>query len=184
VSDDRALIRAANRRFYEALESADADAMRAVWSTEGLVTLVHPGCTAMLGWDDVIESWRIIFEDIAPWRTSFEEQALRVNGDFAWILGIERYQLSDGEEEGEAGEDGHVEAGEGEADESWEGEGEGEEDEDVVDDEASEDDGRRTVAATHVFHRDDSGWKLVHRHASAFEESSESIAEWLAAKAN
>jgi ketosteroid isomerase-like protein len=196
MSNDREALRAANRRFYNAMEQADADAMRGIWSTEEPVSCVHPNCQAIGGWDDVMESWRILFEEIAPWNISITEHWMEVRDGLGLVMCVERYQLPDGEQAGESeesaseGEDeveeeeekepaaaievddeptAKIEVQEEETDDESEDEGE----------ETEEDDGRRTVVATHVFRLEEGTWKLVHRHSSPFEESEESVANRL-----
>jgi hypothetical protein len=243
MSRDEEDLRSANRRFYQALQSGDESAMRAVWSAEGMVSCVHPGSVLIAGWDDVMESWSILLEDIAQWSIAVEERWMEVRGDLGWVLSVERYEAPEEgeEEEGEGDEDeeddevdeevvaraepgsappeaeeeGAKEAAEGggavrepvipvedvseavaaamereraeaereateaEAErglldeESGGGEGEpesspdaevaGEEEEEEEED---EDEGLRLVMTTHVFHREQGEWKLVHRHAS------------------
>ena len=55
----------ANRRFYQALSDLDLDAMASVWLEEPWVRCVHPGWPMLSGWDDVMESWKRIFDNTA-----------------------------------------------------------------------------------------------------------------------
>ena len=53
----------ANEQFYEAIENADMDLMRAVWAGplfEKAVTCVHPGQSAVHGLERVLRSWALV----------------------------------------------------------------------------------------------------------------------------
>lgn len=193
MTDDEDRLRAVNRAFYDAFESADAATMQTLWSSERVVTCVHPRCCMLTGWDDVIASWGILFEDLPPLHFSVEERSLETHGDFGFITAVEeiRLQDEDDEEDGDEELDGDpFEGAEFEGDEEAiedagegagggggaEGEGDdlelsdGEEGGEAgeVAEEGDDEDGPRAVIATHVFFREATGWKLVHRHASTF----------------
>ena len=51
----------AENAFYDALESADLDAMMAVWADDEEILCVHPGWPRLTGQDQVREGWRRIF---------------------------------------------------------------------------------------------------------------------------
>ena len=50
------------RAFYEALESADLDALMGLWSDEEPIVCIHPGGPRLVGHDAVRESWKGLFE--------------------------------------------------------------------------------------------------------------------------
>ncbi len=51
----------AEAAFYEALESADLEAMMEVWAEDEEIVCVHPGGARLAGYDQVRESWAQIF---------------------------------------------------------------------------------------------------------------------------
>ncbi len=77
------------RRFYEAFESRDLDAMSEVWEHSDRVTCAHPGWAPLHGWGAVVASWLGIFS--GPQRLQFivtDERAV-VAGDIAWVTAEE-----------------------------------------------------------------------------------------------
>ena len=53
----------ANEQFYQAIENADMDLMRAVWIGQGdeeSATCVHPGQSAVHGLSQVLRSWAVV----------------------------------------------------------------------------------------------------------------------------
>jgi len=69
--------------FYEALESADADAMAELWLQDEEVCCTHPGATRLVGYHAVRSSWASILQSgPLPIRTlarhSFESATLTV----------------------------------------------------------------------------------------------------------
>lgn len=57
--------------FYAALETADLEAMMAIWSEDEEIICVHPGGPRLIGYRAVRESWRQLF-------ASGEHLALRI----------------------------------------------------------------------------------------------------------
>ena len=53
----------ANEAFYSAFESLDIKEMEKVWLEEKYVQCIHPGWRSLTGWEDVMNSWRQIFEN-------------------------------------------------------------------------------------------------------------------------
>lgn len=51
----------AETAFYEALESADLEAMMDVWAEDEEIVCVHPGGPRLTGFEQVRDSWRDIF---------------------------------------------------------------------------------------------------------------------------
>ncbi|MBX2879470.1 MAG: nuclear transport factor 2 family protein [Granulosicoccus sp.] len=49
--------------FYEALERADIDAMKQVWSDDDSIVCIHPGSGRLEGRADVVESFTQLFLD-------------------------------------------------------------------------------------------------------------------------
>jgi ketosteroid isomerase-like protein len=82
--NDKEAVLAANAAFYQAFEAGDPEAMAAVWSVGPLVACTHPGWTAIVGRDDVLESWARILEGSAG-RVSCFDPIPNVMGDAAFV---------------------------------------------------------------------------------------------------
>jgi ketosteroid isomerase-like protein len=80
-----AAVLAANQAFYEAHETRDLDAMRAVWEHSDAVVCIHPGWPILRTWPRVEESWRRILT--GPGRNQFilTNEAVAVHTDTAWV---------------------------------------------------------------------------------------------------
>ena len=83
-----------NRRFYQALSDLDLEAMTGVWLEEPWVRCVHPGWPMLSGWDDVMESWNRIFDNTAKHQVSPDNVSVRLFGEMAWVLCLERIAAS------------------------------------------------------------------------------------------
>lgn len=68
---------AAQRAFYTAFESADLEAMTAVWADDPDVLCIHPLGAVLLGAEAVREGWRLLF-------TAGEAMRFRVRVVAAW----------------------------------------------------------------------------------------------------
>lgn len=86
---DEQEVMAANRAFYQALESLDLAKMRAVWLHEDWVRCLHPGWDLIQGWEEVQESWASIFRSTRRMRVSISRPLVCVLGDAAWVSCLE-----------------------------------------------------------------------------------------------
>ena len=84
-----AAVEAANRAFYQALETRALDRMEAVWDVTDDVTCVHPGWHRLDGWDEVRRSWKAIFASSRAWTVSCEQVRVRVADEFASVTCVE-----------------------------------------------------------------------------------------------
>ena len=83
----------ANEAFYLAITNRDVDAMKQLWA-EGPVACLHPGWAALVGRDDVLDSWeRILSHDAAPKIVCRAPRAL-LHGEVAVVV---CYEEIDGE---------------------------------------------------------------------------------------
>ncbi len=89
VSAEQAVLEA-NHCFYQALTALDAAAMEQIWLHEPWVRCVHPGWEMLSSWDDVQESWRQIFSNTLSQRVKAGDVKLRLFGELAWALCLER----------------------------------------------------------------------------------------------
>lgn len=92
MSEENAVL-FANEAFYLAITNRDVAAMRQIWA-EGPVACLHPGWAALVGRDDVLDSWdRILSHDAAPKITCREPRVL-IHGEVAVVV---CYEQIDGE---------------------------------------------------------------------------------------
>lgn len=85
----------ANRRFYQAFEAADLDAMSDLWEHSDRVACVHPGWAVLRGWSAVASSWAALFQNGERLQFILTNEQVVVQGDAAWatvdenIIGVE-----------------------------------------------------------------------------------------------
>jgi ketosteroid isomerase-like protein len=84
VADQDAVSRA-NRRFYEAFEAADIDAMSDAWEHSDRVACTHPGWGTLHGWAAVAGSWYALFHNGQSLQFIVTNEQIRVDGDTAWV---------------------------------------------------------------------------------------------------
>ena len=60
----------ANEAFYDAFDTADLEAMRAIWAVEHPVACLHPGTAPIFGREAVLQSWLGILR--APQRPAIQ----------------------------------------------------------------------------------------------------------------
>lgn len=82
---DRQALRNLNRRFYEAHERRDLDAMAAVWSHGPDVICIHPGWPILRGWTAVEQSWRRIFAGPSSNQFIVTNDQLNIAAGVAWM---------------------------------------------------------------------------------------------------
>ena len=87
MTDEDALL-AANAAYYEAFRTAKFAEMCRIWAEDG-VSCVHPGWPALIGRDDVIESYRKILSNPNPERIDPHDATVLVSGDEGRVLCIE-----------------------------------------------------------------------------------------------
>ena len=96
-SSDETAVLAANAAFYAAFESLSIEDMDAVWAYEEPVLCVHPGWPLLSTREQVIESWRRIFENASLMRFDITGAQVVVEGDAAWVSCTENLtQVLDG----------------------------------------------------------------------------------------
>jgi ketosteroid isomerase-like protein len=91
TSEDEA--RNASKQFYAALNgmmNGDAGPLGAIWSHSAAVTTMHPIGGREVGWDAVRGSWEQVAHLASGGRVSLDDQMIRVAGDVAYELGVER----------------------------------------------------------------------------------------------
>jgi ketosteroid isomerase-like protein len=86
MTDDAIL--AANAAYYRAFSTGDFAAMTHIWGEDG-VSCVHPGWPALLGRDDILESYRGILASLNRVRITHQDDTVIVAGDEARVLCVE-----------------------------------------------------------------------------------------------
>lgn len=83
--DDEAQLLAVNRRYYEAFEANDLDAMSAVWERSARATCTHPGWATLQGWGKVASSFFALFQGGNRTQFVLTRESGFVSGDVAWV---------------------------------------------------------------------------------------------------
>jgi ketosteroid isomerase-like protein len=76
----------ANRAFYRAFESLDADRMEAVWLRDPKIACIHPGWRKLSGWGPIMNSWERIFESAFEMKFEVREEQVIISGDLAVVV--------------------------------------------------------------------------------------------------
>jgi ketosteroid isomerase-like protein len=87
-------LRAANERFYRALEELDLDEMERIWLHEPWVRCIHPGWDVLVGWGRVRESLEQIFAGTGWMRVTPTECDVHVFGDVGMVACAENITAS------------------------------------------------------------------------------------------
>lgn len=83
---DHDAVLAANLEFYRAFAARDLSAMAALWARKAPVACLHPGWTALVDRDEVLDSWRaILVNPDAPKIACFDERVF-LYGDVALVV--------------------------------------------------------------------------------------------------
>jgi ketosteroid isomerase-like protein len=87
VSDEgvHEAVLAVNRRFYEAFEAGDMDALSETWEHSTRAVCTHPGWATIHGWPAIAESWEAIMSGAGAPQFILTAEAVVVAGDVAWV---------------------------------------------------------------------------------------------------
>lgn len=80
----------ANRRFYDAFERLDMEAMEACWSSSAEVACLHPGGPWQRGWDEIRSGWRAIMANTGYIEFEIADTEVSLVDPVAWVTCIER----------------------------------------------------------------------------------------------
>lgn len=83
--DDDGELLAFNRRYYEAFEARDLDAMSALWERSPRASCTHPGWATLHGWGQVASSFFALFQGDAHLQFVLTREQANVAGDVAWV---------------------------------------------------------------------------------------------------
>jgi ketosteroid isomerase-like protein len=84
-ADQQKAVLAANRRYYEAFEARDLDAMSDVWERSDRVLCTHPGWATLEGWGAVAASYFALFQNGSQLQFVLTRERPTVVGDAAWV---------------------------------------------------------------------------------------------------
>jgi ketosteroid isomerase-like protein len=87
-------LRAANERFYRALEELDLAEMDQLWLHEPWVRCIHPGWDVLVGWERVRVSLEQIFASTGWMRVTPTECNIHVFGDVGMVACAENITAS------------------------------------------------------------------------------------------
>lgn len=86
---EKEAVLARNQAFYRAFEKKDLVAMDQIWS-KGMGSLcVHPGRSALQGWEQIRVSWEVIFRNTNYIEIELEIIRTEINGDLAYVVLVE-----------------------------------------------------------------------------------------------
>jgi len=76
---------AANRRYYEAFEAKDLDAMSDLWERSDRALCTHPGWATLEGWGAVAASFFALFQNGQQIQFVLTRERVTVSGPTAWV---------------------------------------------------------------------------------------------------
>ena len=79
-----------NKKFYEAFNARDLDAMKSVWSSQGNVICVHPGWNPLNGLEPIMESWQGIFKNSGNMDIQISDVTVTASECLAWVSCVEK----------------------------------------------------------------------------------------------
>ena len=88
VPTDEAEVLQVNQRFYDAIETADLDAMHDIWLAgpdAPSAQCVHPGWTPLHGRDAVLRSWAVIMAGTTYIQFVLTDVRVSMTGDVAMV---------------------------------------------------------------------------------------------------
>ena len=80
----------ANRRFYDAFERLDLEAMEACWEASDRASCIHPGGPWLRGWEQVAASWQTILANTSYIEFEIDDPHVEVSDPLAWVTCVER----------------------------------------------------------------------------------------------
>ncbi|XP_002534177.2 uncharacterized protein LOC8273227 isoform X2 [Ricinus communis] len=88
--DSKASVLAANARFYNAFRNGDLASMQALWAKGDNVCCVHPGASGVIGYDDVMESWELVWMNYDfPLEIELKNARVHFKGDVGYVTCVE-----------------------------------------------------------------------------------------------
>jgi ketosteroid isomerase-like protein len=88
ISDTEA-VKTANLGFYQAFSALDVEQMSRVWEPSHRALCVHPGWSALSGWEAIRKSWQSIFDNTALMHFNITGVNVVIQADCAWVSCVE-----------------------------------------------------------------------------------------------
>ena len=97
MTDENQAILAANQAFYRAFEKRDITALNSILS-KGIGTVcIHPGRSAIRGFDKIHNSWDLIFKNTNYIEIDLDIITTEIHGDIGYVILVENVmQVSGG----------------------------------------------------------------------------------------
>jgi ketosteroid isomerase-like protein len=76
----------ANRAFYQAFESLDANRMGELWLRDQRIVCIHPGWRRLTGWGPIMNSWERIFKNVFEMKFELDDPQVMTSGDLAVVV--------------------------------------------------------------------------------------------------
>ena len=93
-TSDLESVQSANQRFVATIGARDINAMDKVWAHESYTSFIGPlSTTVVIGWDGVRAAWQMRFGQFDRVTISTDKPHVRINGETAWAVGMERVEL-------------------------------------------------------------------------------------------
>src|SRR3954464_5233751 len=90
---DMDAVRAANTAFYTALSARNIPALQKIWSSDADIQNIGPRNKVLdVGWDAQNKATEAVYGAVPELQVSMPEPTIKVNGDTAWVSGIEHAQ--------------------------------------------------------------------------------------------
>lgn len=83
--DQDEVVLAVNRRYYDAFEARDLDAMSDLWERSDRALCTHPGWATLEGWGAVAASFFALFQNGSQLQFVITRERVTVIGDAAWV---------------------------------------------------------------------------------------------------
>jgi ketosteroid isomerase-like protein len=83
---DREDVIEANRGFYRAFESLNADQMASVWLRDPRIVCIHPGWRRLVGWGPIMSSWEGIFDNVFEMKFQLGDMQVMIGGNLAVVV--------------------------------------------------------------------------------------------------
>ncbi|KAJ8753839.1 hypothetical protein K2173_000093 [Erythroxylum novogranatense] len=88
--DSKAAVWAANARFYKAFREGDLATMQSLWAKGDNVCCVHPGASGVLGYNDVVESWEVVWMNYDfPLDIELKNVRVHFRGEVGYVTCVE-----------------------------------------------------------------------------------------------
>lgn len=88
MSDKKEILKA-NDDFYTALATRNLKAMEEVWQTGEKAGCVHPGWAIMRNSENIMRSWKSIFDPQDQVDIKLSQVSLEISGNMAWVTCIQ-----------------------------------------------------------------------------------------------